>query len=66
MPVFRGFFGHKQSNIGKISECIGRNLSESETVSISKDNDEAIAYFGLNSFPSEFFHTRETQTYIGS
>ena len=28
--------------------------------------DEAIAYFGQNSFPSEFFHTRETQTYIGS
>ena len=62
MPVF----GHKQSNMGKISEQVARNLFKSEIVCMSKVNDEAIAYFGLHSFPSEFFHTRETHNYIGS
>ena len=66
IPRFRPFFSQKPLKISKIGEQIVLNLFGSETVVVSKVNEEAIAYFGLNSFPSEFLHTRETDTCIGS
>ena len=66
MPVFRPFFCQKPLKISKIGEQIAPNLFGSETVDISEGNEEAIAYFGLSMFPSEFLHTRETQTCMGS
>ena len=63
---FQAFFCQKPLKISKIGEQIAPNLFGSETVDISEANEEAIAYFGLSMFPSEFLHTRETQTCMGS